>query len=189
MKLTDNIYFKLFSTTLTLSAFTFGGGYVIVPLMKEKVVEREKWLNEDEMLDLITLAQSSPGPIAVNSSYLVGYKIAGIGGALATVIGTMIPPIVIITLVALFYDAIRQNDYAGTVLLAMQAAIAAVIFSVVIDMGKRVVKTGSLLWTAMMILSFIAVFFFGVNLIYVLILSAIIGMAHAYVLHRSTEDK
>ncbi len=83
----------LFTSTFTLSAFTFGGGYVIVPLMRKRFVEQLGWIDEQEMLDLIAIAQSAPGIIAVNTSILVGYKVAGVGGAVFTLLGTMLPPL------------------------------------------------------------------------------------------------
>ena len=86
---------KVFFSTLYLSAFTFGGGYVIVTLMKKKFVDELHWIDEEEMLDLVAIAQSAPGAIAVNGAIVVGYKLVGIAGALAAIIGTIIPPFVI----------------------------------------------------------------------------------------------
>jgi len=97
-----SFYTKLFLSTFTLSAFTIGGGYVIVPLMRQKFVQKYNWLSEEEMLDITAIAQSSPGPIAVNASILVGYKLAGIPGAIFTVFGTVLPPLIIISIISLF---------------------------------------------------------------------------------------
>ena len=93
---------KLFLSTLYLSAFTFGGGYVIVTLMKKKFVDEYHWIEENEMLDLVAIAQSAPGAIAVNGAIVVGYKLAGIAGALAAIIGTIIPPFVILSVIFYF---------------------------------------------------------------------------------------
>ena len=87
-------YWTLFLSVMQLSAFTFGGGFVIIPLMRKKFVEKLHWLDEQEMLDLTAIAQSSPGAIAVNASILVGYRVAGVPGALLTVAGTILPPLV-----------------------------------------------------------------------------------------------
>ena len=92
-----NVLWKLFISTLYLSAFTFGGGYVIVTLMKKKFVDDYHWIGENEMLDLVAIAQSSPGPIAVNGAIVVGYKLAGMPGVLVAIIGTIIPPFLIIS--------------------------------------------------------------------------------------------
>lgn len=96
------MYWTLFSSTFVLSAFTFGGGFVIVPLMKKKYVEDLKWIEEEEMLNMIAIAQSSPGAIAVNAAIMVGYKMAGILGALITTFGTVLPPLIILTVVSFF---------------------------------------------------------------------------------------
>ena len=101
METKKKVLWKIFISTLYLSAFTFGGGYVIVTLMKKKFVDEYHWIEEDEMLDLIAIAQSSPGAIAVNGAIVVGYKLAGIAGALTAIIATVIPPFVIISLISL----------------------------------------------------------------------------------------
>ena len=92
-------YWTLFLSTFQLSAFTFGGGFVIIPLMRKKFVEKLKWIDEQEMLDLTAIAQSSPGAMAVNASILVGYNVAGIPGALITVVGAALPPLIIISII------------------------------------------------------------------------------------------
>ena len=93
------IMWKLFVSTLYLSAFTFGGGYVIVTLMKKKFVEELKWLDEDEMLDITAIAQSSPVPIPINASVILGYRMYGIVGSLVAILGTALPPMIIISLI------------------------------------------------------------------------------------------
>ena len=107
---------KLFLSTLYLSAFTFGGGYVIVTLMKKKFVDEYHWIEENEMLDLVAIAQSSPGPIAVNGAIVVGYKLAGLIGVLVSIIGTIIPPFVILSVIFYFYAAFSSNYIVKTVL-------------------------------------------------------------------------
>ena len=103
------VLFHLFISTLYLSAFTFGGGYVIVSLLKKKFVDEYHWIENDEMLDLVAIAQSAPGAIAVNGAIVVGYKLAGLIGAFVAVIGAIIPPFVIITILAMCYQAFRDN--------------------------------------------------------------------------------
>ena len=118
MKKDAKFYFKLFMSTFTLSAFTFGGGYVIVPLMRKKFVENYHWIEEEEMMDFIAMAQSAPGPMAVNTSILVGYHMAGIPGACLTILGTVLPPLIILSVVSLFYTAFRDSAAVAAVLKA-----------------------------------------------------------------------
>ena len=120
-------YWKLFSSTFCLSAFTFGGGYIIIPLMRKKFVEELHWIEEQEMLDLSAIAQSSPGAIAVNAAILVGYRIAGIPGALVTICGTILPPLIILSIISVIYGWFRSNPWVAALLKGMQSGVAAVI--------------------------------------------------------------
>ena len=131
------VLWKLFISTLYLSAFTFGGGYVIVTLMKKKFVDDLHWIDEKEMLDLVAIAQSSPGAIAVNGAIVVGYKLAGIAGVLVSILGTMLPPFVIISVISAFYQAFRSNFFISQMLEGMQAGVGAVIASVTYESGNR----------------------------------------------------
>ncbi|UJF16501.1 chromate transporter [Jeotgalibaca sp. MA1X17-3] len=99
---TGSLYWTLLKSTFVLSAFTVGGGYVIVPLMQKKFVEDLGWIETEEMLDLVAIGQSMPGVLAVNTSILIGYRIAGLSGALTTVLGTVSPPLFIITIISFF---------------------------------------------------------------------------------------
>ena len=96
------LYIRLFGETFRLSACTFGGGFVIIPLMRKRFVEELKWIEEQEMLDLTAIAQSSPGAIAVNAAILIGYHAAGIPGAMTTELGSVMPPIIIIYGISFF---------------------------------------------------------------------------------------
>ena len=167
---------KLFFSTLYLSAFTFGGGYVIVTLMKKKFVDKLHWIEENEMLDLVAIAQSSPGAIAVNGAIVVGYKLAGILGALVAIIATIIPPFVIIALISVFYNAFRDNFIISSLLEGMQAGVGAVIASVVFDMGVDVVREKSAASDIIMALSFIAACFLDVNVVYIVLFCAALGV-------------
>ena len=180
MKKDASFYWTLFLSTFTLSAFTFGGGYVIVPLMQKRFVKELGWITEEEMLDLVAIAQSSPGPIAVNASIIIGYRMAGIRGALLSVLGTSIPPLVIITIVSYFYLAFRDNAIINAVLLGMQAGVAAVIVNVVIDMVKGITKNKKILPIIVMILAFLAAAFTSINIVVILFICGAIGAYTTY---------
>ena len=111
-----NVLIKLFLSTFYLSAFTFGGGYVIVTLMKKKFVDEYHWIEEEEMLDLVAIAQSAPGAIAVNGAIVVGYKLAGIIGTIVAIIATILPPFIVITIISFFYEVFRDNQIVSLVL-------------------------------------------------------------------------
>ena len=93
----------LFKSMFVLSSCTFGGGFVIVSLMKKKFVEELKWLEEEEMLDVTAITQSTPGPLPVNASVIIGYRMAGVLGSLTAILGTILPPMIIISVISLFY--------------------------------------------------------------------------------------
>ena len=168
-------YIKLFTSTLYLSAFTFGGGYVIIPLMKKKFVDHYKWIEEEEMMDLTAIAQSSPGPIAVNASLLIGYRLAGVLGAMIAILGTVLPPLIILSLVSVAYTKVRDSLIVQNVLKGMQAGVAAVIVDVVISMISRTYKEKKVLPIMVMIAAFIATFIFRINVIIIILVSGIIG--------------
>ena len=166
---------KLFFSVFKLSACTFGGGFVIVPLMRKRFVEELSWIEEQEMLDMTAIAQSSPGAIAVNASILVGYHVAGIPGALLAVFGTVTPPLIIISIISLFYQAFRANTNVNLVMAGMLCGVAAVIFDVVIDMSKTLMQTRRILPVLVLLGAFVAVRFFSANIILVILVCGIIG--------------
>ena len=170
-------YRTLFLSTFQLSAFTFGGGYVIVPLMRKKFVEQLHWIEEQEMLDLTALSQSAPGPIAVNASLLVGYHVAGIPGALITVLGTVLPPLIIISVISVSDAAFRDNPTDSLVLLGIQAGVAAVICDVVVTMAKGVLSQKRIIPAVMMVLAFLAAVFLDINLVIILLVCGCVGAA------------
>ena len=176
MKKDFAFYRKLFASTFYLSAFTFGGGYVIIPLMRKKFVEQFHWIEEEEMLDLTAIAQSAPGAIAVNASILIGYRLAGIFGALVTVAGTVLPPLIILSLISLAYTAFQSSLIVKLVLRGMQAGVAAVIADVTITMGWDVLKKKKLLPILIMAGSFLAAAGFDGNVILIILVCAVIGL-------------
>lgn len=187
-KESDNKYLTLFLSTFRLSAFTFGGGYVIVPLMKKRFVEELGWIDEQEMLDLVAIAQSSPGPIAVNASILVGYRVAGISGALITVLGTVLPPLIIISIVSLFYQAFRDDPIVNLVMKGLLCGVAAVIFDVVIKLAKGIIAKKRLLYLLIMAGSFATVRFFKVNIMLVILCCILIGIADTFLRERKGKE-
>lgn len=169
------ILFKLFITNLYLSAFTFGGGYVIVTLMKNKYVDELNWIEEKEMLDLVAIGQSAPGPIAVNGAIIIGFKLAGIKGAFVSMLATIIPPFLIISLVSLFYEAFKSNEVISQILFGMQVAIGAIIASVTYDMARGIVVEDEKVLIIIMIIAFGLTYIYNVSVVYLVIGCGLIG--------------
>lgn len=175
---------QLFRETFLISAFTFGGGFVIVPLMRKKFVENLHWLDDEEMMDIAAIAQSSPGAIVVNASILLGYRVAGVAGGLVAVLGSVLPPLIILSVISLFYAAFRNNRYVSLVMRGMQAGVAAVVCDVVLTMGHALLKTRRALYIVMMALGFGAAVFFDVNAVAVILACGLVGAWDAVRRHR-----
>lgn len=167
---------KLFFSTLYISAFTFGGGFVIITFMKRKFVDELHWIDMTEMLDLTALAQSSPGAIAVNAAILVGWRVAGLMGMLIAVLGTILPPMLILSVISLCYQAFASNLYVALILKGMQAGVAAVILDVVCGLGSNVIKQKRPILLVIMAVAFLANMVWKVNVIYIILASALMGI-------------
>lgn len=176
MKKDYNKLWTLFKSMFVLSACTFGGGFVIVSLMKKRYVEELGWLEEDEMLDVTAITQSAPGPLPVNASVIIGYRIAGIIGALTAILGTILPPMVIISVISVFYEQFRTNPYIAIALEVMRAGVAAVIFDVVINLAGNVVKTKRILYIVMMVTAFVATYILDVSAMIIIFVCLGIGL-------------
>lgn len=180
MKKDAKLYLKLFTSTFYLSAFTFGGGYVIIPLMKKKFADDLHWIEEKEMLDLTAIAQSSPGPIAVNAAILIGYRLAGKLGTLVTIIGTVLPPLITLSIISLFYQAFAANTWVAALLQGMQSGVAAVIADVVFSMTSGIIKEKKWLPVLIMAAVFVASYFFNVNIILLILICGAIGAVSSH---------
>lgn len=188
MESRNKMLLKLFLSTLYLSAFTFGGGYVIVSLMKKKFVDECGWIKEEEMLDLIAIAQSAPGPMAVNGAIVVGYKLAGLTGALVSILGTILPPFIIISIVSVCYEAFRDNYFVSQMLEGMQAGVGAVITCVTYEMGVGIVHGKNRLSITIMLVSFVLSAFLQINVVYLILAGGFIGLIRGLIKKRRNGD-
>lgn len=169
---------QLFRITLTLSASTFGGGFVIIGMMQKKLVNQLHWLTEDEMLDMTAIAQSAPGALGVNIAIVTGYRLQRLKGALICAVGAVIPPIAIISILSLFYSQFRDNRYIAIMLQVMRAGVAAVIADVVIGLADKIIKTKSILWIGMMAAAFAATCFFRISTVTIILVCGATGLLH-----------
>lgn len=179
MKTKENparMLWQLLKATFLLSAFTFGGGFVIVSLMKKKFVEDLQWLEEEEMLDITAIAQSSPGPIPINASVILGYRMYGVIGSLVAILGTALPPMIIISVISVFYTQFRSNRIIAIALQVMRAGVAAVIFDVVINLAKNVIATKRTLYILLMATAFVGKVILGVDAMIVILCCLIVGL-------------
>ena len=164
---------------LQISVFTFGGGFVIIGMMRKTFCDELHYVTDDEVLDMTAIAQSSPGALAVNSAIIFGYRIKGLKGACISALATVIPPIVIISVISLCYEAFSTNYYIQIALQVMRAGVDAVILDVVVDLAKDVFKTKNMINIILMFAAFIATCFFKVGAITIIIFFIVLGLARS----------
>ncbi|MBQ5600720.1 MAG: chromate transporter [Phascolarctobacterium sp.] len=170
-----DLYWKLFKSTFIISAFTIGGGFVIISLLKAKFVDEYKWLDDKEALNLVAIAQSAPGIMAVNAAIIIGYKLAGLAGSLTAILATVLPPLFTLSVVAYSYDIFASNEYVQLLLKGMQCGATAIIINVAIDLLKKELKKKLAIPLLIIVGTFVANYFFDVNLMYAILVDAMLG--------------
>lgn len=170
-----NKYWELFCSFFKIGIFTFGGGYAMIPIIQAEVITRKGWIKEQEFLDLLTLAQSAPGPISLNTAVFVGYKMYGYRGALSALTGVVLPSFSILLLVAMFFSQIRSNPIVDAAFRGMQPIVVAIMLAPILGFTK------GMHWTLIALAAAITmvIWYFGVSPIYLLIAGAVAGLAWA----------
>lgn len=181
-------YIRLFLEMLEISTFTFGGGFVIIGMMQKKFCDELGWVSEEEVLDMTAIAQSAPGALAVNSAIIFGYRIAGLSGALISTLAVIIPPLVIISVICMIYDAFCSSVIVQTALRVMRAGVAAVITDVVIDLSGKVISSKDRLNVILMILAFVASWLIKIGSIQIILFFLVLGIVR-YFLERKKVGK
>lgn len=163
---------EIFWSFLKIGAFTFGGGYAMIPLIQYEVISRRGWLTEQEFIDLLTIAQTAPGPIALNTAVFVGYKFRRYWGALAAVLGVVIPSFAIILVIAMFFAGIRNNVWVDAAFKGMRPAVVALIVAPIIGLTKGMHWVG----LSIALATAVTVWYFGFSPIWLIIAGAIGGV-------------
>ena len=168
-------YSRLFISTFIISAFTVGGGFVLIPLMKAKYVDEYGWMKENESLDLVSIAQSAPGAVAVHASIIMGYRLGGILGTFTALLATVLPPLITLTVVSYCYDAFATNPYVRMFLKGMQCGVTAILLDVVLGLLVKQVKKKLALPLLIMAGTFIASYFLKIDIMHIILVDAVIG--------------
>lgn len=179
----------LFRSQFAVSAFTFGGGYVVIPIMRKYYVENRSLIEEEELLNMAAIAQSSPGAIAINLAVLTGYRLGGKTGALVSAFASVLPPFLILSVISVCYQAVRDNALISAVLKGMEAGVAALIVDLVLDMGRKIFKEKQLLCSLLVPGAFAASFLFEVNVALILIVSALLCLAEGLIRNYRREGR
>lgn len=169
-------YSKLFISFFKIGAFTLGGGYAMLPLIEKEIVNKQKWISSDEFTEILTLAQSTPGPIAVNTAVFVGYKIKGVRGMLATVFGTVMPSFTIILLIAMFFTEFAGNQVVERIFCGIRPAVVALIAVPVVNMLKQ---NGFKIYVIIIAaISATAVWLLGISPVFVIVMSGLCAIIY-----------
>ena len=168
-----NNYWESFRTFFKIGIFTLGGGYAMIPLIEEEVVNRHQWVSKDELLDLIAIAQSCPGVFAINIAIFIGYKLNKVRGALATTLGTAIPSFMIILAIAMFFHQFEDNHVVAAMFQGIRPAVVALIAVPTFNMGKRAKLNKFTIWIPIM--SALLIWLMGVSPIWIIIAAGIGG--------------
>ena len=164
---------KMFIAFFKIGAFTFGGGYAMIPIIEEEVVNKQKWVSKEEFMDMLVVAQSFPGAMSINCSIFIGYKIAGVLGGVIALLGVALPSFLIILIVATFFMKFRENYYVNLVFKGISAAVPVLVLTGVISLAKGIDK--NIRNGITIVLALIALVIFKVNPIIVIIVAAIYG--------------
>ncbi len=172
--------FKMFIVFLKVGSFTFGGGLAMIPIIQKEVVDKQKWIKEEEILDIFAISQSIPGVISINSAIFIGKRVMGISGAIAAALGLILPAFFSILLIVILLTNINNNVYIDNAFSGIRSASAALILLAAIKLGKSSLKNKA--GYAIAIISFLAIVVFDINAIWVIIASGVCG----YFLFRQT---
>lgn len=172
---------KVFFTSFFISSVAFGGGFVVLPMLRKTYVDKYKWVTDEDMDNYIALAQACPGTIAGNTTMLIGFQVAGLLGAVFAMIASIIPPLAIITVLSVLYHSLIENVYFGYIMCGMRAGVAAVIISLVYDMAKPFFKHKNLMEIFLFILGFCLAFLTDMSVIFIILGAAVLGIIYTYI--------
>lgn len=167
---------EIFFTFFKINAVTFGGGYTIVPVIRDEFMKKKGLIDEEEMLSLVALAQSGPGAMAISTSLLTGYRLRGWKGAITALLASVLPCLIIISIIFYFYEAFSTNFWVKSALMGMGGVISAVLILTVYDMGKAALRKHKYFSMLLMVSAFVASYFFKVHTIIIILALAFIGL-------------
>jgi chromate transporter len=170
---------ELFLTFLKIGALTFGGGYAMMPIMRKEVVEKKNWADDDDILKILVISESTPGVLAVNSATFIGYKIAGFKGSLVATLGVVIPSFIIISLISLFIVEFKQLTLVSYAFYGIQAGVAILITRAALKLSKKI--HFNVFSVVVLISSMIVALLTGFSVIYILLISAVLGIIYGII--------
>lgn len=179
-----NQYWELFKIFFRIGAFTIGGGYAMVPLIEDEIVAKKKWIKSEDFLDLLAIAQSSPGILAVNIAIFVGYRLKGMKGSLVTSLGTILPSFLMILAIALFFQQFKDNLYVEKIFKGIRPAVVALIAAPTFKLGKNAKINRYTIWIP--VISALLIWLLGFSPIWIIIAAGLGGFVYGkFIIHQS----
>ncbi|MDX9692166.1 MAG: chromate transporter [Acholeplasmataceae bacterium] len=183
----EHTLLKLFLSFLKIGALTFGGGYAMMPIMRKEVVDKQKWADDEDILKILVISESTPGILAVNSATFIGYRIGGFKGSLVATLGVIIPSFVIISIISLFILQFKEAELVSYAFKGIQAGVAILIFRAALKLSKKVhynvfaiiILCGAILFSL----------FTTFSVIYVLVAAALLGITYGTMVHYKEAKK
>ena len=183
----DNKIIRLFTTFFKIGLFTFGGGLAMLPLIQRAVVEKENWITEDEMLEMVAISESTPGPIAINTATFVGYRVAGVAGAIVASLGVVVPSFSIITAIALLLSGNYEIRFLKYAFFGLRAGVIAILINAIVKVYKKSPK-GAVEY-CIMLFAFLMVAVLKVNVFLTMIVCAVIGLISFTVKNKKVQEE
>lgn len=180
-------YWKLFLEFFKIGLFTFGGGLSMIPLIQKTVVEKNKWITDEEMVDMIAISESTPGPIAINCATFIGYKVGKIWGGILATLGVVLPSFIIICIISIFYDKFIQVEVIKWAFLGIKAGVAALILNAGIKIFKK--SEHNLFSIAIMLLAIEIALFTSIHTVFVIIFGLVVGVIFYILLYHFDKKK
>ena len=176
---------KLFTTFFKIGAFTFGGGYAMIPLIQHEVAEKNKWITDEDILEIVAIAESTPGPIAINSATFVGYRVCGVLGSTAATLGVVLPSFIIILAISFVLAAFQELRAVKYAFMGIRAGVLALVIKALVSMFKKCPKG----WVSYAVMTFAAAvgIFTDINVFLIIIISAVFGLVTYSVLRKGAE--
>lgn len=172
---------ELFLVFFKIGAFTFGGGYAMIPIIQKEVVDNKKWITDEDILNVIAIAESTPGPIAINSATFIGYKVAGVLGSAAATLGVVIPSFTVISIIAFFLNTFSEYKAVQYAFYGIRAGVLALVIKALINMYKKMPKTVFAYVIALFAFVSSVVFdIININIIYIILACAVIGIVSVF---------
>lgn len=177
---------RLFFTFLKIGAFTFGGGYAMIALLETEFIDRKKWMTREEFLDMVAIAESTPGPVAINSATYIGYKVAGVAGAALATLAVSLPSFIIIYLISLFFERFLALEWVARAFRGIQVCVVYLILTAGLDMLKSLRRDALSLvifFCVLAVMTAFSIFSVGFSSIFYILISGLVGLT-AYSLRK-----